>query len=249
MSVFGSFATASSIVLPSTSYVIGQDVAKDQDYTTTVIHQIKPEAVPSASGSPRVFVFEDEVFRDKRRLKYTELPVYTKELISSLDMEGRSALVIDKTGVGNAIYDMYDEAGLDPLGIIFSGGASAQMHTSQRIRSQFGQVSHITVPKADLIGALKLAVEQGRLRIAEGLMYAREAEAQFRHFVGKFNSQTGNVKLENDSPDVHDDFVVTEAMCAWYVLHMKGHFEQRAKRPTPRSENYRNNIFNDKEWL
>lgn len=249
--MFGEFATAKAIQLPTVSYVIAQDIAKSVDYTTTVIHQIRPETIISASNneSSRIYTFEDEVFRDKVQLRYTELPQYTKELMSSLELSGRSALLIDMTGIGAAIYDMYDSFGLDPLGIVFSSGNASNVHTNRNSsRSRFANVSHISVPKSDLIAALKLSVEQGRLRIAKGLRYAEEAENQFRHFVGKFNVDTKKVKMENDSPEIHDDFVVTEAMCAWYVQHMKGLYKERAVKPRPQITSYKKNPFNDKEW-
>lgn len=247
--MFGDFATANSIQLPSVTYVVAQDIAKSIDYTTTVVHQVKPEAlVTSGLQESRIFTFEDEVFRDKVQLKYTELPQYTKELMSSLDLSDRSALLIDMTGVGAAIYDMYDSFGLDPLGIVFSSGNASNIHSGRKSKSIFGTVTHISVPKPDLIASLKLSVEQGRLRMAKGLRYAEEAENQFRHFVGKFNETTKKVKMENDSPEVHDDFVVTEAMCAWYIHHMKGFYKERTLKPAPKKSNYKHNPFLDKEW-
>ena len=37
---WGDFSSANSILLPDVEYIIGQDIAKKYDYTTTVIHRV-----------------------------------------------------------------------------------------------------------------------------------------------------------------------------------------------------------------
>ena len=221
---WGDFSSTNSILLPDVEYIIGQDIAKKYDYTTTVIHRVVPELV-KGSYNNRVYFFEDIVFRDKRQMKYTELPVYTKELIDSLDIAGQCALIIDGTGVGEPVYDLYEDAFLDPLKIIFGSGnqvsTQRQRETTNWSTSKFGAISAFVVPKDDLVGALQVYVQQGKLRTAEGLAFEVDAKAQYQNFIGRINEKTKYVKYGNADDEVHDDIVVSDAMCCWYTQHMK----------------------------
>lgn len=246
---FGSFSSSNSVILPDTEYIIGQDIAKKYDYTTTVVHQIVPDII-KGSYDNRIYFHQYCVFRDKQQLKYTDLPSYTAELMDALDLYGRSILLIDGTGVGEAVFDLYEDAQLDPLKIIFSGGnqvsTQRQRETAKWSSSKFGAISGYVVPKDDLVHALVAYADGGTLINTEGLKYAYDAEAQFANFVGRINEKTKNVKYGNADDEVHDDIVVADAMCCWYSQHMK-----RLLRAMPlekfshRHDSYSNNPFEE----
>ncbi len=248
--MFGDFATVDTVVLPDTEYVVVQDLAKKFDYTTTEIHRITPELLVSPSRTSRVYYFEDVVFRDKRQMKYSQLPVYTKELMQSMELEGQCALVIDGTGVGEAVYDLYDDAGLDPLKIIFGSGNSPTIQADRNsfsVTSKFGKVSGIVVPKADLVGALQVYVQQGRLRQVEGLPFAEESRRQFQNFVGRINEKDKYVKYGNLDDEIHDDMVVTAAMACWYTQHTRKLLSVRPTTHKGQRQTYNTNPFKEDE--
>lgn len=248
--MFGDFAAVDTVVLPDTEYVVAQDIAKKFDYTTTEVHRIVPEMIVSPSKTPRIYYFEDVVFRDKRQMKYSQLPIYTKELMQSMELEGQCALVIDGTGVGEAVYDLYDDAGLDPLKIIFGSGNSPSVQTDRAgfaSTSKFGKVSGIVVPKADLVGALQVYVQQGRLRQVAGLPFAEESRRQFQNFVGKINEKDKYIKYGNLDDEIHDDMVVTSAMACWFTQHMKKMLSVRPASPKLQRQTYNINPFKEDE--
>lgn len=218
---FSSFSGPSGILLPETSYIVSQDIAKDYDYTTTSVFRITPTLARGRSEG-EAYYYMDEIFLDQRQLSYTDLSTYTRELQLALDILGQSVLIVDETGVGNAVFDIYSQAGLDPFGIVFTGGENANTRRRKELTSsKFGFLSGCNVPKKDLVSSLQVLMEQGRIRRAPGLKYQDEVEIQYRNFIGRIN-ENHYVKYGNSEDTIHDDIIVAHAMAAWYFLHMKG---------------------------
>ncbi|HNY34579.1 MAG TPA: hypothetical protein PKK68_07965, partial [Methanothrix soehngenii] len=62
---------------------------------------------------------------------------------------------MDQTGVGAPVMDLFRQAGLDPVGVLIHGGDKAS-HEAESWR----------VPKRDLVGALQVLLQTGRLKVA-----------------------------------------------------------------------------------
>ena len=238
---FSQHGGPTQIELPDVTFIVAQDIAKNVDYTTTVIHQVRPQIV-KGSTQGRVFYFQEKVFQDMVRLKYTELAEYTRELMDAVNVTNDCSLVIDGTGVGGPVFDLYDEAGLDPLKIVFTSGESVSVQSGQRSKSsKFGLITGYGVPKADLVGALVVAMEQGRMRRAEGVPFEQQEREQYQNFVGRINEKTKYVKFGNSSDEIHDDVIVADAMAVWYGDHVT-----RAQRRTRvEKSTYQTNPFGD----
>ena len=74
---FSSFSGPSGILLPETSYIVSQDIAKDYDYTTTSVFRITPTLARGRSEG-EAYYYMDEIFLDQRQLSYTDLSTYTR---------------------------------------------------------------------------------------------------------------------------------------------------------------------------
>ena len=209
------------IFTPFTRHILSQDIGKKQDDTTSLIYRITPEYVDSYDGGRRVMTFMDVVYMDKRRLSYMDLGEFTKEMMQSLAFGDNCSLIIDGTGIGEAVYDIYTSLGLDPVKIIFTSGETAAVERNRTQFSQkFGAVSGYKVPKVDMISAAQVIFQQGRIRFAENIDFRDECFQQLQSFVGKVNEKTHNVKYENLTEDIHDDFVTMIIQACWYVMHM-----------------------------
>ncbi len=201
-------------------FIVAQDPAQRVDNTCTGIFRVTPVPV-AGSKENRVAYYLDKVYIDLVQLRYTELPYYTRELMDVYSVAGDCIFVMDGTGIGLPLFDMYEDAGLDPLKIIFTSGGS--ISTQRGVRSsfsQYGTVQGYGVPKDDLKDALKLVMEQGTFRRAPNLAYKTQEEEQYRNFVGKFNEKTKNIKYENSDDKIHDDIICTDMMAAWIFLNM-----------------------------
>ena len=210
-----------TIRLPSAEYILSQDIGKKQDDTTSLIYRITPEYVDSYDGGRRVMTFMDVVYMDKRRLSYDRLARFTQELMQSASLGERSTLLIDGTGIGEAVYDIYTSKGLEPVKIIFTSGETASMERNRAEQSKrFNDISGYKVPKVDMVSAAQVIFQQGRIRFAPDLPFRDECLEQLQSFVGKVNERTENVKYENLTDEIHDDFVVNILMASWYAIHM-----------------------------
>ncbi len=73
--------------------------------------------------------------------RYTAVVSDVAALMQRPEVRGRARLVIDRTGVGAAVYDMFVAAKLEPVGITITAGEHSN-------RAPGGW----TVPKKDLAG-------------------------------------------------------------------------------------------------
>ena len=212
------------IFTPFTRHILSQDIGKKQDATTSGAFTITPEFYDGGDGKRRVATFLDVGFLDKRRLSYMELGEYTKEMMQSLSFGDQSALLIDGTGIGEAVYDIYSALGMSPVKIIFTSGETASIERNRDTFTNnsklFNNISGYKVPKVDLVSAAQVIFQQGRIRFAQDIDFRDECFQQLQAFVGKVNEKTHNVKYENLEDDIHDDFVTMILQACWYVMHM-----------------------------
>ena len=213
---FGDFAMkGNGVLLPTKEYIITQDVARNYDESTTEIYHISKHLVDA--DSPMYIEKLTCSFRDKVRLRYSEMPYYTKEMITSADMFGRCIFIIDGTGVGQAVFDLYNAAGLDPFYISITGGSSTSAVKGRSKNgfssSQFGDLCGANVPKQDLYASLRSHLERG-LILNGTSRYADISKKQFEHFQVEIKKNK-SVTYENDKPSTHDDFVTTAMLACW----------------------------------
>ena len=209
------------IFTPFTRHILSQDIGKKQDATTSGAFTITPEFYDGGDGKRRVATFLEVGFLDKRRMSDMELGDFTSEMMQSLSFGDNSVLLIDGTGIGEAVYDIYTAHGLDPVKIIFTSGETAAVENKrEQFSKKFGAVSGYKVPKIDMISAAQVIFQQGRIRFAEDIDFRDECFQQLQAFVGKVNEKTHNVKYENLTEDIHDDFVTMIIQACWYVMHM-----------------------------
>lgn len=217
---FDTFSSGSNLIeLPSTTYIISQDIAQTVDDTCTAVFRVTPEIV-KGSAEGRITYYLDKIYLSLQKIKYTELPIYTRELMDAFSVNNDVTLVVDGTGVGLPVFDMYDEAGLDPLKIVFTSGNNVS--TQRGIRSsfsKFGQIQGFAVPKDNLKDSLVLAMEQGIIRRARNLDYKAQEELQYKNFVGRFNEKTKYVKYGNSEDKIHDDIICADMMASWIFQH------------------------------
>ena len=137
------------------------------------------------------------------RTPYPQIREAVKALMRQLPPP--AVLIIDQTGVGRAVYDIFVEAGLRPLGVTITGGDKVTWD-GDRVR----------VPKRDLAGALSVSLDNHRLRIAADLTEARTLENELLNFRAKITT-AGNDTYEGRS-GIHDDIVLATAIAAWYAI-------------------------------
>ena len=110
--------------------------------------------------------------------------------------------MIDFTGVGRPVYDLFLQAGLSPVGVLITGGHA---------ETQEGQI--YSVPKIVLISRLQALLHTGQLKIHKDLPEAPVLVRELQDFRIDFTS-TGSMTFSARSGK-HDDALLALALAVW----------------------------------
>lgn len=139
-------------------------------------------------------------------LPYPEYVRLTAERVRSPQLRG-CTLVIDHTGVGRPVYDMFVAARLFPVGITITGGERA---------SRKGRLYR--VPKRDLAAAILMLMQSKRMLIARAIPHAPVLIQELLNFRVKV-TPSGQDTYEAWREGDHDDLVLSVACASWYLLN------------------------------
>ena len=199
-------------------YLIAIDIAKNLDRTTIIVGRINQEFHPDEGRNISYLDVLD--LQMIEQMSYPDQARYIRKLDLHADLHGNNTLIVDSTGVGEAVCDNLVDVGLHPQRIIFTGGDNSSVNA---VKNASGFITRKTfnVPKTELIDVLKLAMQEGRVRIAPGIPFEKDIREQFAHFVGKM-SKSKNMIYGNDKDEIHDDIVCALAMMTWWFMQNSG---------------------------
>ncbi|MEX2281803.1 MAG: hypothetical protein WEE89_04925 [Gemmatimonadota bacterium] len=115
--------------------------------------------------------------------------------------------MVDQTGVGRPVFDMFERAGLSPIGVTITAG-------DQETRVNH---SNYRVAKLLLISRLQAALHANDLQVASELEEAATLVKELQDFRATF-SDAGHASF-NAREGAHDDLVLAVAIAAWYAEH------------------------------
>lgn len=118
-------------------------------------------------------------------------------------------LVLDQTGAGRPVVDLFREAGLDPLAVTITGGDTVSWPDRREVR----------VPKRVLVSTVQAALQAGRVTAASGLREWPTLRTELRNFRAKI-SLAGHVSFaagesEEWRQGTNDDLVLALALGLW----------------------------------
>jgi hypothetical protein len=209
------------------------DIAKKRDYTAIMVMRDTPEVIRGIDRlgtADRTLHYYDVSHIDKfQGLPYQDIADRVTDMMSHANLRNNADLLVDGTGVGEAAVDLIRERGNYPLPIIFTGGGQVREVYSD-VGSIFGNVpgrlagartiKEIHVPKADLVTAGRVILQQNRLRVAKS-RWSDDFRKQLEAFRGKVNEKTNRIKYEAETEQDHDDLVVCYLMGAWWLTRRK----------------------------
>ena len=195
-------------------FVLAVDLGQSHDYTAAVVidstgsgshrrhdvvHIDRFREVPYPEQVQRIAKLHQQLRDRAKRIEFREHD------FASVD------LVVDATGVGAPVLDMFHEADLRPRGVIITGGESS---------SRVDGVDR--VPKRELVTALQVALQAKRLRIAEALSLAELLMKELRGFRVQI-TLSGHARFGNDVGQWreadHDDLVLATSLGVWLLEH------------------------------
>jgi len=154
-----------------------------------------------------------------RQKPYTEIANRVVRLVNQAQLRGDNDLVIDHTGVGAAVTDLIKEklrgaAVRTMVPVIITGG----------IEERYEKGTH-RVPKRNLIAPTVVALQTGRLLIAEQLPEAQTLVSELETFRYEISESTGHDTYGADwRTGMHDDLVLALCLALWWNERPRGVF-------------------------
>jgi hypothetical protein len=133
-------------------------------------------------------------------------------MLSRPPLDQGCELVLDDTGVGRAVGDIFQQRGLNPIRVSITSGNEEGMAGSRRW----------TVPKAALVSLLDATLHTGELRFASELREAAAMREEFKDF-GRHVSEAGRYSF-SAREGKHDDLVLACAIALWRAVRKKPKF-------------------------
>ena len=118
-------------------------------------------------------------------------------------------IIVDRTGVGRAVFDIFKEHGIKATAIDITAGA-AETSTDDGWR----------VAKVQLVSRLQALLHEGKLRIAKDMPNTQALERELQDFRANFTA-AGNVTF-SAREGAHDDLVLAVAIAAWVAMNRAG---------------------------
>lgn len=138
------------------------------------------------------------------RTNYVDVVDHVRKLLSRPPLSfPRAELVLDQTGVGRPVVDMFRRKGLRPIGVTITGGAN----------NETTRGDDCVVSKLLLVSRMQAMLHSGELRIAKELPDARTLGLEMQDFRANI-SETGIARF-GAREGSHDDLVLAVAIGAW----------------------------------
>jgi hypothetical protein len=181
-------------------HVIGVDLGKVADHSAMAV----VERVPQAQGRPRHVVAY--LRRWELMTAYASIVAEVAALVKRPPLCTPTVLV-DATGVGSGVFEDFRRAGMAAalFPVVITGGHVVSA----------GKLGGWNVPQKDLVAALTVCLESGRLDIAD--VPEREVlRKELRTFSAKI-TESGNLTYEALREREHDDLVLACALACWWA--------------------------------
>lgn len=219
-------------------FVVGLDLGQAADYSALVVlHQHTPPPVvqikqairgddqmrytrqqPSMAPQPNRYECP-HLERFALGTPYPEIVRQVMDRLATPALRGAD-LVVDATGCGRPVVDLFRAAGCKLHGVMITAGS---IPTSEN--------GYWYVPKRELVSTVQVLLQSERLKIARELAEAQTLTKELLNFQVKITTAANDV-YGAWREGTHDDLVLGLAIAAWYA-------ERPLPRPAPPSQSFR----------
>jgi len=147
--------------------------------------------------------------------RYPEIVERVKRLLLREPFRRRlryTRLLVDRTGVGASVVDSFYERGVRPISVTIHGGSA--------VTEEPTDLSY-RVPKRDLVAAVQVLLQNGRLKIAPELELAPLLKKELLNFRVKIDPRTAHDSYEHWREGDHDDLVLATALACWFEEYLR----------------------------
>jgi len=204
---------------PPNAVILGLDLGQVSDYSALAVLEVQTTV---GADAPVYAIRALDRWRPRR---YQQVVERVAEIVSRLTVAvpvstpggglalvaPAVSLVVDRTGVGRAVGDMFSEARLpvDLVLVSIHGGATISRDSD----------GGWATPKRDLAGVVAVALQNNRLVIADRLEHAATLKAELTNFRAKIGAN-GHTRYEAGGDDWrqgnHDDLLLATSMAIWF---------------------------------
>lgn len=208
-------------VRPENRYIVGVDIGQSMDPTAICVlhHTVMPTGDCTIQhgqlGAPGVLRERAEVHFDVRHLEriplgtpYPAVADYVQSLLMRPPLHDEADLVLDETGVGRAVADIFQERGMSPVRVAITAGSDV----TDQGRSRYH------VPKSTLISAVDAKLHVGELRFAAELTDAGALADELKDFQRRVTA-SGRATF-NAREGKHDDLILSVAIALWWAMRL-----------------------------
>jgi hypothetical protein len=201
---------------PIDRWILAADLGQSVDPTAlcALNHRVVPEKKWTLDEKKKLWRQDRTEHFDVRYLQRLPLglsyPAQVQQvatLLSRPPLNAGAALVIDETGVGRAVGDIFEAAGLAPNRVTITAGNESTQHGARTWH----------VPKGILISGVDARLHTGELRIAAALGEAAALQEELKDFQRKV-SEAGRATY-NARNGAHDDLVLACAIAVWFATN------------------------------
>jgi hypothetical protein len=191
------------------TWAIGLDLGQASDYTA--IAAVERVQTVSATGEA-----DDGIFRVRHLERLPIGMAYPEQVarvagLVRMPLLAEATLVVDQTGVGRAVFDMFRAAEL-PVPLV-----GVSIHGGDTVTNGEGAGVSYRVPKRDLVAVVAVLLATRRLAIAKALPEAKTLTAELLNFRVKIDPTTAHDSYAAWREGQHDDLVLAVALACWYT--------------------------------
>jgi hypothetical protein len=195
-------------------YFAGLDLGQAQDYSALVLVERYQPATDTAVLGTKPPLPRYGVRYLKRWPLDTSYPRIVHDVATLLEhppLAGNVRLIVDYTGCGRPVVDMFRQAGLHPRPVHIHGG--------QKVTDEDGATG---VPKRDLVATVAVVLQQQRLQIAESLPETPTLTHELVNFKVEIDPRAAHDSYSAWREADHDDLVLSLALALWWGEHRSG---------------------------
>lgn len=195
-------------------FTLGLDLGQAQDPTALAIAErietkqsLRFEGgllVPPTSSAAPPEIHVRHLERIKLGTPYPAIVDYVGGLLRRPPLAGNVELVVDATGVGRPVVDMFLAVGIELTAVTITSGNTASHDGANNWR----------VPKRDLVVGMQVLLQEKRLRLAAALPERETLVRELLAFKVKIDAVTAHDSY-NAREGAHDDLVLAAALACW----------------------------------
>jgi hypothetical protein len=202
------------------TFIMGVDLGQSQDPTAIVVlrHTRTPLETWTVNNKARTINQDiEERFdcvhaeRVKLGTSYPDVVQHVREILNRPPLRDRCHLVIDESGVGRAVGDMFSDAGLRAVRVSITAGTEVTRQDQRRW----------IVAKSILISGVDAKLHSGELRFAAALGEAHALHEELKDF-RRHLTAAGRATYQARTGK-HDDLVLAVAIALWWAVERCRH--------------------------